>query len=463
MFNVVQRTKSTLLELLGLLVNAGIFFAASYVLVRAAYGLPWVAAVTLGLTAFYAAHVYYFLARKIADRELMISFLGLAAFFLAVTIPLVLSHEWITVSWAIQALVMLWLAGKLNSAFLRQVAFLLYGIVLIRFGLIDLPAQYARPLPPAAAIPLADYLVHLLERLVIFGVPIASIAAAYFLLKKPVAPGRLSIEQANDIPQWVRMPWALRYSILLAVGMAFLFLHLELNRSMGYLFAPGRLPVLTLLWLGMCLLLTYEYLASRSQPVLIVLAIFVAGVICKLVFFDLPFWGMNESFVYEGNYSFLDALMRLTDFGAMVAFFVLAFSWLAGAARRPAHIKELSGWLAISLAFVFLTLELNTFLSQFVPALRAGGISILWSLFALGLIIGGIHKKVGSLRFTGLGLFTVVGFKVFFSDLATLDQFYRIIAFILLGVLILCGAFLYLKYRQTFAKELASKDQGVAL
>ena len=57
------------------------------------------------------------------------------------------------------------------------------------------------------------------------------------------------------------------------------------------------------------------------------------------------------------------------------------------------------------------------------------------------------------LRYVGLGLFTVVGFKVFFVDLASLDQFYRIIAFILLGVLVLCGSFLYLKYRQTFESQ----------
>ncbi len=74
--------------------------------------------------------------------------------------------------------------------------------------------------------------------------------------------------------------------------------------------------------------------------------------------------------------------------------------------------------------------------------------------------MGGIHKNAGPLRFTGLGLFTVVGFKVFFSDLANLDQFYRIIAFILLGILILSGAFLYLKYRQTFASATTSQDQG---
>ncbi len=143
----------------------------------------------------------------------------------------------------------------------------------------------------------------------------------------------------------------------------------------------------------------------------------------------------------------------------MAAFFVLAFWWLKGeTAAIPA--ARLAGWLALGLAFVFLTLELNTFLSQFVPALRPGGISILWSLFALGLIVAGIHQNAGALRFTGLGLFTVVGFKVFLSDLASLDQFYRIIAFILLGVLTLSGAFLYLKYRQTFASGTAPGDHG---
>ncbi len=108
------------------------------------------------------------------------SFMGLSVFFLAVTIPLILSREWITVSWAIQALVMLWLADKLNSQFLRQVAFLLYGIVLIRFGFMDLPAQYSSDLPRAGDVALGDYLLHLLERLVVFGVPIASIAGALF-------------------------------------------------------------------------------------------------------------------------------------------------------------------------------------------------------------------------------------------------------------------------------------------
>jgi uncharacterized membrane protein len=460
LFNVVQRTKSTVLELIGLLLNAGIFFTASYLLVDEAYGRRAVAVVTLGLTAFYAAHVYYFLLRRIADRELLLSFMGLAIFFVAITIPLLLSREWITVSWAIQALVMLWLADKLKSEFVRQAAFMLYGIVLFRFGVLDLAAQYSTPVP-AAGVGLGDYFARMIERMVIFGVPIGSMAGAYLLLKSPRASGRLAIDQANDVAQWVETRWAMRSALFFGLGMAFLYLHLELNRTMGYLFAPCRMTVLTFLWVGMCVLLLREYLASPSQPLLVALGLFAAGVLFKLLFFDLPFWDLAENLVYRGSYSFTDSLMRLFDFGAIAALLVLAFFWLKGAPDVP-HADKLAGWLALSLAFVFLSLEWNTFLAQFVPRLRPGGISILWSLFALGLIVAGIHKHVGPLRFTGLGLFSVVVLKVFLFDLANLDQFYRIVAFILLGIVILSGAFLYLKYRQTFANATASRDGGGA-
>ncbi len=139
-FNVMNRAKSTLLELLGLWANAGIFFATSYVLVRDTYGKQAEAAVTLATAAFFVAHVYLLLQRRVHDRELLLSFTALAAVFLSVTLPLVLSKHWITSSWAVQAVVMLWIAGKLNSRFLRALSYLLYMVVIGRF----LPDRSAR-------------------------------------------------------------------------------------------------------------------------------------------------------------------------------------------------------------------------------------------------------------------------------------------------------------------------------
>jgi uncharacterized membrane protein len=452
LFNVVNRVKSTLLELLGLLLNAGIFFAAGYYLVERAYGYREVAAVSLGLSVFYAVHVYYFIYRKVADRELMLTFLAFAVFFLAITVPLVLSREWITVTWAIQAFVMLWLADKLKSEFLRQLAYLLYGIVIFRFGFLDLPNQYLSIQGSTSATSLWDYAAHLVERLVVFGVPVASVAGAYYLLKSPAEASAMVVDAANDVAQWIRTRWVVQAALAGAIVMLFLFLHLELNRSTQYLFPPCRMPVLTLLWVSVCWFLLWEYRADPRQPVLALLGIVVVGILFKLVIYDLDFWDLDETLVYGGSYSFVDGTMRLLDFGVIITFFVLACSRLAGETSKL-RASELAGALALVLAFVFLSLELNTFLFHFVPALRAGGISILWSIFALGLILAGFRRERSTLRYVGLGLFAVVGFKVFFADLSSLDQFYRIIAFILLGVLVLCGAFLYLRYRQAFENQ----------
>jgi uncharacterized membrane protein len=277
-------------------------------------------------------------------------------------------------------------------------------------------------------------------------------AGAHFLLKTEARASGSAVGETVDVAAWIRSQWAALAAPLVALGMLFLFLHLELNRSAGHLFPPSRMPVLTLLWLGLCWIVLQEYQAHLRQPVLILLLVFGAIVLTKLLVFDLSFWRLDEMMLYEGHYSFLDGLMRLVDFGAIIAFFILASSRLAGADAK-AWLRGLAGSLALALAFVFLTLELNTVLFQFVPALRAGAISILWSVFALGLISAGIRRELAALRRVGLGLFCLVGFKVFLADLASLDQFYRIIAFIILGVLVLCGAFLYLEFRQTFLSQ----------
>jgi len=455
-FNLFSRTKSTLLDSLGLLINAGIYFGVSYGLVSEALGdYRWVATVSLALAAFYVAHVWYCLVFRVLDRELLFCFVGLAAFFLGVTIPLVLSDEWITASWAIQAFVMLWVAGKLKSEFLRHLAYLLYLIVIGRFALVDLGHQYG---PSVTNMPMADYFWIMFVRLVVFGIPIASLAGAFRLLKAPVASAALAMDRANDMAAWVRDRWALRAAMLGVVGMAFVFLHLELDRTFLYLFDPLRLPVLSLLWIAMCGFLLYEYLADRNKVILGVLSAFTCLLLGKLFVFDLESWQTREMLFDGGTpYSFLEAGMRLVDFGAIIAFLYFGFRFLASDVAAKLA-RNLFGIAALVLLFIFLSLEVNTFLAFFVPGLRAGGVSILWTLFAICCLLGGIWKNLQALRYVALVLFAVVGWKVLFSDLARLDQLYRIIAFMILGILVLCGSFIYLKYRSTFANQGPSSE-----
>ena len=238
--------------------------------------------------------------------------------------------------------------------------------------------------------------------------------------------------------------------------MMFLALHLELNRSLGYFCEPLRLPGLSLLWVALCVFLLYEYRLRGSELLLGLLAVFVAGVAVKLFFFDLVAWRVGADMLYGGpDYVFLDGAMRLLDFGAIIAFLACGYYLLRATsgsdnARTAAYTF---GAAAVAGLFVFLTLEVNTFLYHYVPGLRAGGVSILWSMFALGLVVGGMWKDVRAVRYVGLALFAVVAGKVLLSDLAILEQVYQIIACIVLGIVVLSGSLVYIKCRPILAAK----------
>jgi uncharacterized membrane protein len=70
-------------------------------------------------------------------------------------------------------------------------------------------------------------------------------------------------------------------------------------------------------------------------------------------------------------------------------------------------------------------------------------LSSLWLLYALGLIAAGVAKKSAALRWQALALLGIVIGKVFFLDLSFLDRFYRIVSFLLLGLVLMMISFYY--------------------
>ena len=70
-------------------------------------------------------------------------------------------------------------------------------------------------------------------------------------------------------------------------------------------------------------------------------------------------------------------------------------------------------------------------------------LSSLWLVYAIGLMIAGLAKKWPELRWQSLTLLGVVIGKVFFVDLSFLDRFYRIVSFLLLGLVLMTVSFYY--------------------
>ena len=70
-------------------------------------------------------------------------------------------------------------------------------------------------------------------------------------------------------------------------------------------------------------------------------------------------------------------------------------------------------------------------------------LSLLWTLYATGLMLWGVRRGSPALRWSGLALFSVVVVKVFLYDLSFLERVYRIASLTVLGVLLVVVSFFY--------------------
>mgnify|MGYP003601612721 CR=1 FL=1 len=449
LYNLLRGVKATLLEILGTLANALLFFVLGHGVVSTAFGTRAVAALALALAAFYVALVYGFLAARRQDRGLLMSFFALAAFFIAMVPPLAFSKEWITLAWSLQGLVMLWLAGKLDSRFLRGLSLGAYGLALGRLVFYDLERQYADALP--ADLTWAAYVPILGSHLLAIGGPIASLGGAWILLRRPPAAApRLQVSRDNDVAGEPGIPPVLVAVAALGIGLLFSWLHIELYRALRFFWSPFAYPSLSILWLALGLFLLPLARRTGSAALRTLLSVLAALFAAKLLFLDASTWSPDlDSLRYLQEWNPVLSGIRAFDFALCIGLLGLFFARLRGD-QDSRSLAVSSGVGALVLLFLFLTFELHTVLHRFVPGMRAGGLTLLWALYALGLLLAGLRGTVRGLRYAGLALFAVVVGKVFLVDLAGLESVYRILAFIALGILLFLAALLYLRNRARF-------------
>ena len=446
LYNLRRGIPATVLELLHLVLNAALFSFAAYDLIRDAMGRPYPALMTLALAVYYVLLVACFLYRKLADRPLLIALIALAGFFTTLTMPLIMEQESLTIAWALQAFMFLWLGRRLNSAFMRQAGYAMYALTFLRLACFEFPRfDFA----VAAQTTMTAYGKELVTRLWTFGVAIGSVAAAFFLeLRQSIRPGAPEEKPLPDTPDFAPASFTHRLFFWGGVATVFLYLHSELYTLFGF-FVPWRPAMLTTLWCGTALGFLLLYRSARTVPFFVGLVFFAAGAVAKTFFVDLPGWHLCEQGYFDMTYSPFLALMRWLDFGMVLALFTTTVAVFYRKGARTA-LPAVFGYAAIILLWLYLTLELNSLLHWKLREFQAGGISVLWTAFALALLAGGIGKSVRALRLAGLALFTVVVAKVLFVDLADMPTVYRVVALMVIGTLLLLGSFAYLRASKRF-------------
>jgi uncharacterized membrane protein len=88
-------------------------------------------------------------------------------------------------------------------------------------------------------------------------------------------------------------------------------------------------------------------------------------------------------------------------------------------------------------------------------------LSALWALTGFGVLVAGLLGDRPVLRRAALALLGVTAAKVFLYDLASLESIYRVASFIVLGLLLLGGAFAWQRVRPGALPDLRAMPEGL--
>ena len=442
-YAVRRRVEATSLEAGGLFVNAVFFLGESWwIFDKSSHPRAGMALLTLALALFYLAHIHFFFARKLRDRNLLTVFAALAAAALALTLPCLFSAEALTASWAILATALLWAACRLLSRYVFGGAMLLYLIAGWRAAraFAESVLHFSERAEPAT------YLTGLTDRVIALGIPTLCLFAAVAILRRRPRPSARLPQNVAPLPLLPGLPVL---ATTLALAGAFGYLTLESSLCLGaYLPEFARVAV-TLVWAAFLWHL-FTLKTRTANATLALLCLFglmlLAG---KWFLFDLLVSDPLAvgTWHYRSGMGFDHWFSRLLNTLALLAGLCLVRPLTASSAQEPQHLplRPFLTIIGITAGFFYLTFEIATVFHAFVPAFEPGAVSLAWGLYALVLLGAGLRLDLRPLRLTGLALFAAAGVKVVFSDLADLDIVWRLLAFGLLGGAMLSAAFAYLK------------------
>lgn len=230
---------------------------------------------------------------------------------------------------------------------------------------------------------------------------------------------------------------------LVTVGTALTFVTLAIPVQLeaNWITIGWAVEAVALLWAG---------LETGARPLRALAWTVYAMAVARFLFWDTP-WNSREAFTPVFNRYFLGV--------AALTACLAAGAYLYGRSRpRAALLAGLAGfavlWIGSSVdCFTYFSVQALAMANSTRPEageaarhLRWAGqlsLSLLWSAYAGLLTTAGFRARLRALRSTGLVVFGITLIKVVLVDIPELRQFYRIVALLALGLVLLGAAWIY--------------------
>ncbi|HEY2170788.1 MAG TPA: DUF2339 domain-containing protein, partial [Candidatus Angelobacter sp.] len=347
--------------------------------------------------------------------ELRTAYFGLAILFATATIPIKLSGNWIAIAFAIEAATLLWAGFQRDKKLLRAYGYALFAVTVAR----------------NLAVPPRGGTLLLNERFLTYLIVVACLAGAAYAGKKfgqalldwegPLisllciaanvyALAAISLEVTDNIRGdyfqglWLIGFWSVYAAALFAFGA---------ERKSPLLRWQG-LVLFTFVFFATFLLPLFESNSRALSPFLnerFLTYMILVGSLAVVLWFGLQ----KRENLGDGETKIVALFSILIHLYAIYALSVEVWNLFANG-PGGFHQSSLAQHLALT---------------------------VLWTTYAGALFAFGIKKQNAWLRWQALVLFGVVVVKVLFYDISYLEKFYRVLSFLLLGIVLVIVSFLY--------------------
>lgn len=340
---------------------------------------------------------------------------------MALALTFALEKGWLTIALALMSMGTAWISMQRPIPFLRSLAAILAGIVVLRIGYEPRIVGDA-----VGAMPVFNWLLWG------YGIPALSFWTASVLLRR----------RGDDAPLRMVESAAILFTVLLA----FMEIRHAVNGGDVYRKAAGLTEIALQVCTALAMAIGLERLRIRTGSIVhnvgaILLTAFAgAGALFGLLFLENPMiWSENVGGVF----------INLILLGyAMPAALALLLSY-AVAGRRPVSYANAIAGAALVLALSYVTFEIRRLYHG--PILTHGATSdveqytysIGWLVFGVALLGIGIVFNSQRARLASALVIALTILKAFLIDMSTLTGVYRALSFMCLGLVLVAIGWLY--------------------
>jgi len=382
----------------------------------------------MALAVLYAAVAAEFRRRVPDDDTAVLVYLGTADVFLTLGIALAIDGAWVTLAWAAQGVVLLSAAPRVITPAAAWGGVAALMLAAVRAVALD-PYWYPELVPRLTP---AD-VVHV-------AVVGCLVWAGRIALR--VRPEQLLLITPHGLRAFL-------WIVASVVGAVLIWRE-----------TTGLWPGILLAALAVALGMIARALREPRAPTFAVALPLVAIVLLVRIFAD------DARLAREAAAMLVNGvlLLRIAECAALL----VAALWLAGAEPQEG---EVAGFMANALAatagialLAVLSIGWTDSQGHVVEAARRArqpdlveallwrtqiGLSVLWALYAGAALGWGFVRRAPAVRYAGLALLAVVVVKAFAVDLAAVATVYRVVSFLVLGVVLLAVSLLYQKARRS--------------